>query len=81
MALGFPPLGVGKISGSSGGSGNLSPPDVTDFANGFELAGSTYSGGPTVVADNDGTLVTSPAGVLPIEGMRLTDGVWYPSDL
>ena len=48
---------------------------ITDFFNGFELPGSTYSGGPTVVADNTGTLVTSPNGVLPIEGMRLATTV------
>ena len=47
-----------------GGSGNRLPRYVTDFANGFELPGNTYTGGPTVVADNDGTLVTSPADVL-----------------
>jgi len=64
-----------------GGSGNSLPRYVTDFANGFELPGDTFTGGPTVVADNDGTLVTSPADVLPIEGMRLTDGVWLPTDL
>ena len=64
-----------------GGNGNRLPRYVTDFANGFERPGDTYSGGPTTVDDNTGTLVTSPAGVLPITGMRLTDGVWYPSDL
>jgi hypothetical protein len=48
---------------------------VTDFANGFELPGDTYTGGPTTVADNEGTLVTSPADVLPIEGMRLATTV------
>ena len=51
---------------------------VTDFFNGFNLPGSTYSGGPTVVADNTGALVTSPADVLPIEGMRLTENGWVP---
>lgn len=63
------------------GSGNSPPRYVTDFFNGFESAGSPFSGGPTVVPDNTGELVTSPAGVLPITGGRLTDGVWYPTDL
>jgi len=76
MALGFPPLGVGKISGSTGGSGNLAPAPVTDIFNGFELPGSTYSGGTVVTEDNTGALVTSPAGVLPITGMRLTENGW-----
>lgn len=58
-----------------GGSGNALPRSVTDYFNGFELSGSTYSGGPTVVADNTGALVTSPADVLPIEGMRLATTV------
>ena len=78
MALGFPPLGVGGFAGSSV---VVPPSPVTDYFNGFELAGSTYSGGPVVTEDNTGALVTSPAGVLPITGMRLTDGVWYPTDL
>lgn len=63
-----------------GGSGNSHPRYVTDFANGFELPGGTFTGGPTTVADNEGTLVTSPAGVLPIEGGRLVDGVWSSTD-
>lgn len=45
-----------------GGNGNRLPRYVTDFANGFELPGDTFTGGPTTVADNDGTLDTSPAG-------------------
>ena len=65
-------LGLGRRGLSFGGSGGP-PKPVTDFFNGFELGGSTYSGGPTVVADNTGALVTSPAGVLPIEGMRLDE--------
>lgn len=32
-----------------GGNGNRLPRYVTDFANGFELPGNTYTGGPTVV--------------------------------
>lgn len=64
-------IGIGTGFGGSGGQ----PKPVTDFFNGFELSGSTYSGDPTVVADNTGALVTSPAGVLPIEGMRLATTV------
>lgn len=67
--------------GSGLGSGNSPPRYVTGFFNGFELPGSTYSGGPVTTEDNTGALVTSPAGVLPITGGRLTDGVWYPTDL
>ena len=58
-----------------GVGGNRLPRYVTDYFNGFELTGSTYSGGPTVVADNEGTLVTCPADTLPIEGMRLATTV------
>ena len=67
-------IGVGVGLGRTNGP----PKPVTDFFNGFELSGSTYSGGPTVVHDNTGALVTSPAGVLPIEGMRLTENGWVP---
>jgi hypothetical protein len=55
------------------------PSPVTDYFNGFELSGSTYSGGPTVVADHSGALVTSQADVLPIEGMRLSGSTWLPT--
>ena len=71
-------LGLGRRGLSFGGSGGP-PKPVTDFFNGFELSGSTYSGGPTVVADNTGALVTSPANVLPIEGMRLSGSTWLPT--
>jgi len=71
-------LGLGRRGLSFGGSGGP-PKPVTDFFNGFELSGSTYSGGPTVVADNTGALVTSPANVLPIEGMRLSGNTWLPT--
>lgn len=71
-------LGLGRRGLSFGGSGGP-PKPVTDFFNGFELSGSTYSGGPTVVADNTGALVTSPSGVLPLEGMRLSGSTWLPT--
>jgi hypothetical protein len=71
-------LGLGRRGLSFGGSGGP-PKPVTDFFNGFELSGSTFSGGPTVVADNTGALVTSPADVLPIEGMRLSGSTWLPT--
>ena len=71
-------LGLGRRGLSFGGSGGP-PKPVTDFFNGFELSGSTYSGGPTVVADNTGALVTSPENVLPIEGMRLSGSTWLPT--
>lgn len=58
-----------------GVGGNSLPRYVTDYFNGFELSGSTYSGGPVVTEDNTGALVTSPAGVLPITGMRLATTV------
>jgi hypothetical protein len=54
---------------------------VTDFFNGFELGGSVYSGGPVITEDNAGNLVTSPAGVLPMTGMRLTENGWVPYTL
>jgi hypothetical protein len=43
--------------------------------NGFEDTDYTYSGGPVVTEDNTGALVTSPADVLPITGMRLATTV------
>ncbi len=67
-------LGLGRRALSFGGSGGP-PKPVTDFFNGFELGGSVYSGGPVVTEDNSGNLVTSPAGVLPITGMRLATTV------
>lgn len=67
-------LGLGRRGLSFGGSGGP-PKPVTDYFNGFELSGSTYSGGPTVVPDNTGALVTSPSNVLPLEGMRLATTV------
>lgn len=79
ISLGLPDLGLGV------GVGNGPRRWVTDYFNGFELPGDTYTGGPTVVADNEGTLVTSPAGVLPIEGVRqsydVTDGAAYGPEL
>lgn len=57
------------------GAGNRPPRYVTDYFNGSESAGSTYTGGPTVVPDNTGALVTSPVDTLPIEGMRLATTV------
>jgi hypothetical protein len=63
------------------GSGNRLPRYVTDYFNGFELSGSTYTGGPVVTEDNTGALVTSPAGVLPIEGMRLATTVAEGAEL
>lgn len=71
-------LGLGRRGLSFGGSGGP-PKPVTDFFNGFELSVSTYTGGPTVVSDNTGALVTSPADVLPIEGMRLSGSTWLPT--
>jgi|GEM_PF-1469831 len=44
--------------------------------NGFEDTDYTYTGGPVVTEDNTGALVTSPAGVLPITGMRNTENGW-----
>ena len=73
-------LGLGRRALSFGGSGGP-PKPVTDFFNGFELSGSTYSGGPVITEDNAGNLVTSPAGVLPITGMRLTENGWVPYTL
>jgi hypothetical protein len=49
---------------------------ITDYFNGFNHVDYTYTGGPTTVVDNTGTLVTSPAGVLPITGMRNTENGW-----
>ena len=61
----------------------LYPPNtliVSDFCNGFDLPGDTYLGGPTQVEDYQGTLVTSPVSVMPIEGMRLSEGIWHATD-
>lgn len=69
-------LGLGSGFGKGG---NSRPRYVTDFTNGFELPGDTYSGGPVVTEDNTGALVTSPADVLPIEGMRLSGSTWLPT--
>lgn len=69
-------LGLGLGLGLSLGGGNSLPRYVTDYFNGFELSGDTYTGGPVVTEDNTGALVTSPAGVLPITGMRLTENGW-----
>jgi len=66
--------GIG-IGPDFGRSGNRLPRYVTDYFNGFELSGSTYSGGPVVTEDNTGALVTSPDGVLPMTGMRLATTV------
>lgn len=79
MGFGF---GSGFFVGGSGGfgfGGNSLPRSVTDYFNGFELSGSTYSGGTVVTEDNTGALVTSPAGVLPLEGMRLSGSTWLPT--
>lgn len=43
--------------------------------------GGTYTGGPTVFADNLGVLQTAPSGVPALQGMRFTDGAYYDTAL
>lgn len=40
-------------------------------------AGGTYTGGPTVFANNLGALQTAPSGMPALQGMRFTGGVYY----
>jgi hypothetical protein len=54
---------------------------VTDIFNLLQNTGYTYTGGALTVTDHEGTLVTSPANTAGFEGGRLTDGVWYDTDL
>jgi len=68
--------------GDAGGGfgGGSSPSSITDMFNGFNrVTGDSYTGGPTVIADNTGTLITPPVNRMGIEGARFTDSVWYPT--
>lgn len=62
--------------GGFGGGGSLA--SITDMFNGFNrTSGDSYTGGPTVIADNSGTLITPPVNRMGLEGARFTDSVWY----
>jgi len=54
--------------------------DLSYLLNGFN-DNYTYTGGPTVVADADGILQTSPVNVLPIEDGVFDAGIWQPNPL
>ena len=68
------PWGWDKRNGFGSNGGVTS---ITDLFTGFQPGG-TYTGGPTVVADNLGVLQASPANVLAVQGARYSAG-WLPT--
>jgi len=68
MGFGLASFGLG---GGAGLSSGLPASPITDLFNGFDARG-TFVGGPTQALDNLGVLQTSPAGVLPLQGGRLS---------
>ena len=69
--LGFSGVGIG--GGLLGGVKPASIPSITDLFNGFNrTTGDSFTGGPSVVADNTGALINVPANRMAIQGGRLS---------
>lgn len=53
----------------------------TAFFNGLDFTNATYTGGPTIVADNTGALVNAGANKPGVMGARLDGSIWYDTAL
>lgn len=53
----------------------------TAFFNGLDFTNATYTGGPTIVADNTGALVNAGTNKPGVMGARLDGSIWYDTAL
>lgn len=70
--------GIGNINSPMYG---LKQDYPTAFFNGLDFTNATYTGGPTIVADNTGALVNAGTNKPGVMGARLDGSIWYDTAL